>query len=648
MMNIGKRIATGFGVAMAMMGIVVAANYFGIRSIIHNSGEAVLANRMDGTLAQKEVDHLNWAARLQATLADKEATLLAVETDDHKCGFGKWLYSDARKDAEQDIPSLAPLLQEIEEPHRRLHQSARSIGEVFKAADADLPLTLADIEAAHLQWAGTVKDAILANAPKTGAHKDPASCSLGKWLSSEQADAFLKSGSPAFQQRWAELLADHSTMHAEVDIIDASLGTKNQAIALRRYTQETAPLLRKNLEHLRSLRVEATTRLAGRIDAERIFLEQTAPALKEVQTLLHAIRAEAKKNVPDDERMLAMLAQSRTNSTILVLLGLSALLGGTIAAARVTRSISRLLCRSAGEIGSGIIQITETSRQLSTTSENVATNSFRQAAAVEQTSASMEEMNAMIKQDAHNATQANALMEKATLELSGADAAMRRLNEAMADLAIASAETQKIVKTIDGIAFQTNLLALNAAVEAARAGESGAGFSVVANEVRNLAIRAAKAAQQTARLIEDTEGKIHDGAGLSREAEVSLHGAWTAAERVSLLMSELAISSRQKADAGHQVNNAMAHIDGATQENAASAEETASAATELSGQAEALKRKVDMLLALAGGDAACGKLAPLRPEVPPDARSRGKRHPQPGRAPISINTANIKALPQAG
>ena len=120
----------------------------------------------------------------------------------------------------------------------------------------------------------------------------------------------------------------------------------------------------------------------------------------------------------------------------------------------------------------------------------------------------------MTKQNAGNASEADGLMKQTNVVVKKANDAMQDLTKSMQDITSASEETSKIIKTIDEIAFQTNLLALNAAVEAARAGEAGAGFAVVAEEVRNLAMRAAEAAKNTSQLIEDTVRKIRDGSEL--------------------------------------------------------------------------------------------------------------------------------------
>jgi methyl-accepting chemotaxis protein len=265
---------------------------------------------------------------------------------------------------------------------------------------------------------------------------------------------------------------------------------------------------------------------------------------------------------------------------------------------RLVKSLTRI----STDINEGAQQVSSAAHQLAATSQTVADSSSRQAASLEETSASTEEMSAMIKRDAENASQADSLMQEANKVLAAADSSMQKLTGSMTEINAASVETQKIVKTIDEIAFQTNLLALNAAVEAARAGEAGAGFAVVADEVRNLAMRAAEAAKNTSVLIEGTVQKVSAGAALVSETSKSFASGRSAVEKIAILLTELATASREEASAVHQVNEAIAHIDRGTQENAASAEEMAASAEELSAQARVIQQKIEELLAIVGKD----------------------------------------------
>ncbi|HET97380.1 MAG TPA: methyl-accepting chemotaxis protein [Desulfurivibrio alkaliphilus] len=299
-----------------------------------------------------------------------------------------------------------------------------------------------------------------------------------------------------------------------------------------------------------------------------------------------------------------------------------------MAAIYVSIGLVRSLTGISNEINDGTNQVTTASHQLSATSQAVADSSSRQAAAIEQTSASVEEMSAMINRDADNALQADALMREANQVLAHADESMKKLIVSMNEINAASVETQKIVKTIDEIAFQTNLLALNAAVEAARAGEAGAGFAVVADEVRNLAMRAADAARNTSGLIEGTVQKVKGGASLVDETGGSFSKARSAVEKIAILLAEIATASREEAEAVKQVNEAISHIDQATQDNAAAAEETAAAASELSSQAEAIQQRVAGLLAMVGKKSLVAMPPDHTPAGPPPALAKAKEKPK--------------------
>ena len=160
----------------------------------------------------------------------------------------------------------------------------------------------------------------------------------------------------------------------------------------------------------------------------------------------------------------------------------------------------------------------------------------------------------MTKRNAEGANQADRLMQEATGIIVRANATMKNLTVSMNEISQASEDTQKIIKTIDEIAFQTNLLALNAAVEAARAGEVGAGFAVVADEVRNLAMRAAEAAKSTANLIEGTVKKINNGSSVVHKTNTEFAEVAAIVTKASELAGEIAASSQEQAQGIDHLN----------------------------------------------------------------------------------------------
>jgi methyl-accepting chemotaxis protein len=247
-------------------------------------------------------------------------------------------------------------------------------------------------------------------------------------------------------------------------------------------------------------------------------------------------------------------------------------------------------------------QINFASGQINSASQSLADGANKSAAAIEETSSSIEEIFSMTKQNSENSNQCRFLSGKSNEIIQKSNNILIKLTQSMKEITNASAETSKIIKTIDEISFQTNLLALNAAVEAARAGEAGKGFAVVAEEVRNLAMRAAEAAKSTESLIKKTVDQVNAGSLLLEQTNNSFEKVASSSSQVNLLIDEISGASIEQTKGLEQINISISEMDSVTQHNAANAQETASATQELISQTGETEKIMETLKTIIYGN----------------------------------------------
>jgi hypothetical protein len=305
-------------------------------------------------------------------------------------------------------------------------------------------------------------------------------------------------------------------------------------------------------------------------------------------------------NALTDLGLKSSFFQIRTSKRLIIWFGIAAVLAGAIYAGFLTRNTVNNIKKVISGVLLGAHQVTIGADQVANAGSRLAKGATEQAASIEEISASLEEMSSMSRQNANNSNEAKNLMSDVTSVLKRVNDHMNDMAEAMGVAAKSGQATVKIIKTIDEIAFQTNLLALNAAVEAARAGEAGAGFAVVAGEVRNLAMRAAKAARETDQLIAKTIQTLQTGANLTELTRGAFKENMTLCDRVACLVDEIAGASKDQADGVEHINRAVIDIDKVVQQNAASTEESASAAEEMTTEAQGLKGYILDLASLVG------------------------------------------------
>jgi methyl-accepting chemotaxis protein len=267
----------------------------------------------------------------------------------------------------------------------------------------------------------------------------------------------------------------------------------------------------------------------------------------------------------------------------------------------VTRSIPKPFLSIISQLGEAVALNSQSSGQVSRTSSALAEDASTQAASLEETSASLEEISSMAKRNADSANRAKELTRQTRTAADAGTHDVEAMNRAMEAIKASSDGIAKIIKTIDEIAFQTNILALNAAVEAARAGEAGAGFAVVAEEVRALAQRSATAARETADKIDDSVAKSRHGAEVCTKVAAGLSEIAGKTRQVDEIVGEIAQASHEQTQGITQVNTAVVQMDKIVQSSAARAEEGAAVAQELSAQSIVLGRTVDDLARVVGG-----------------------------------------------
>ncbi len=396
----------------------------------------------------------------------------------------------------------------------------------------------------------------------------------------------LEQDMESLRQSCEKLLNDYSAVvssAAEREIYnqilaarDAYWKARQPVLTLSRQNKpvEAAALMASELDPLFQKLHTATSALTDFNEAD------AADAAKEIQTALNTARAGLLWGV------------------------IAAILAATVLGYLICRAIKTALTRMADTLGEGSAQVASAASQLSGSSQSLAQGATEQATALEETTSALRQMGSMTVRNSETTLKAAKAASQAKQAAGRSNETMARMLSAIEAILASSVKTGKILRTIDEIAFQTNLLALNAAVEAARAGEAGRGFAVVAEEVRNLAMRSAGAAKETAALIEDSTGSARNGAAICGEVAKSLDEITVESTRLNDLVNEISAASQEQTQAIQQVNVAVGQMDQVTQANASAAEESASAAEELTSQAENLRNVVRELISLVGGSSA--------------------------------------------
>lgn len=256
------------------------------------------------------------------------------------------------------------------------------------------------------------------------------------------------------------------------------------------------------------------------------------------------------------------------------------------------RNMKTELCGAMRQVNHSAGEVSDASSQLSSSAQMLSQGTTEQASSVEELAERIGVISEQVRNTAKGAVEVRSQTHQTGEEVLLCNQKMQSLVEAMQRIQESSDEIEKILKTIDDIAFQTNILALNAAVEAARAGAAGKGFAVVAEEVRNLAGKSAVAAKNTSELIVNSTDAVHIGMGIAQNTADVLLGVVNSIQTVAEAIDEIAAVAEEQSDAVGQISEGISQISVVVQTNSATAEEGAAASEELSAEAASLKELV--------------------------------------------------------
>jgi methyl-accepting chemotaxis protein len=290
----------------------------------------------------------------------------------------------------------------------------------------------------------------------------------------------------------------------------------------------------------------------------------------------------------------------RAMTATIIIGSIIAVLLTTIISLLITRSIKVSLNKIIKDIEGGSGKVSEASLLITETSKSTAAGAESQASAVEQVVSSLEEISSMSKNTAENLKQFKKMVSETYSTTENANTALNEMNNLMSSLKLSSDKTEKVIKSIEEIAFQTNLLALNAAVEAARAGESGKGFAVVAEEVRNLARRTSDELKNSSELIKESQKNANDSANKVVAVSKNLNDIVSNMQKVKAVIDEISESAGEQSKGLDQINLSIAEIGTITQRSTADADNNVDATKGLLVQSEKLYEVVNEMKSFAG------------------------------------------------
>lgn len=590
------------GLLILFLLILGGSSYYLITQIIHDSHEFSLGAKYNEKILEIELGHLEWANEIQALFVKNKATL-DVQFDHKKCLLGEFLASHEAASLSKISPEIAKVLEDIVPVHKKLHDSAAKINDVWAQTHPGLSLKLEKLLAAHLKWMQSVLNAIM-NQVTIDVETDYTKCELGEWLNEEQTKKIIA--------QWPEFAAIIEKIHAPHKVLHTSVHQINQAATLEEkiqlYNQIIPPAYNELGKYFEKMISLETALERKQNQAKEIYHDETQPALTSVVSLLSQLQDQ----ISTHEHMLEerMTHKASIALTTIVSVALIAIIFGIVTSFILIGLITRPLIETEGfttklakgdfsqtlnidqtdEIGNMVksinqmavslkgalkeiadgaktldasatslsnvsTQMTSNSKQtehrshnvasaaeeMATTMNSVAAASEQATVNIQNIASAIEQMSATINEISTNTAKGNQTTAEAVEKSKFVYDKMNVLNQA-------ALEINKVTEAISDISEQTNLLALNATIEAARAGEAGKGFAVVASEIKVLA-------NQTADATSDIAGKIDEVQKTTEEAFSAIESISEIIEELRSIVSTVATAIEEQSATTHEISD---------------------------------------------------------------------------------------------